>query len=145
MNIGMVGLGKMGANLVRRLRRGGHRCYVYDLNRDNVSAVVNEGVVPCRSIEDLACQMATPRVVWVMVPAGEPTEQAIGQLRKSLSAGDIVVDGGNSFFKDDVRRASSLAERGILFADVGTSGGIWGLERGYCLMVGGETDVFERL
>jgi 6-phosphogluconate dehydrogenase len=145
MQLGMVGLGRMGANMVRRLMRGGHECFVFDLNAESVKQMEGEGAGAARSIEDLVGKMQKPRAVWVMVPAGDPTEKTIEGLSNFMSDGDVIIDGGNSHFKDDVRRAKSLGEKGIHYVDVGTSGGIWGAERGYCLMVGGENEVFDRL
>jgi 6-phosphogluconate dehydrogenase len=145
MQIGLIGLGRMGANMARRLMRGGHRVVVYDRDPDRIQAVVDEGATGASSITDLARRLERPRAVWVMVPAGDATEQAITALGAALEGGDTVIDGGNSFFKDDVRRARMLAERHIRHLDAGTSGGVWGLERGYCLMVGGNRDAFAEL
>jgi len=145
MQLGMIGLGRMGANMVRRLMRGGHECFVFDLNADSVKQLESEGASGARTIEDLVEKMQKPRAVWVMVPAGDPTEKVVDKLSKFMSGGDIVIDGGNSHFKDDVRRAKTLEEKGIHYVDVGTSGGIWGAERGYCLMVGGEKVAFDLL
>ena len=145
MQLGMVGLGRMGANMVRRLMRGGHRCVVYDLDAANVAALVKEGAIGATSLADLAAKLAAPRAVWVMVPAGKPTEDTIAALAPHLAAGDAVIDGGNTFFKDDIRRAQGLGAKGIHYVDAGTSGGIWGLERGYCLMVGGDDATVARL
>jgi 6-phosphogluconate dehydrogenase len=145
MQLGMIGLGRMGANMVRRLMRGGHECFVFDLNAESVRQMESEGAGGAKAIEDLVGKMQKPRAVWVMVPAGGPTEKTVEELARFMSAGDVIIDGGNSHFKDDVRRAKSLAEKGIHYVDVGTSGGIWGTERGYCLMIGGEKAVFDRL
>ncbi|OGP84761.1 MAG: 6-phosphogluconate dehydrogenase (decarboxylating) [Deltaproteobacteria bacterium RBG_13_65_10] len=145
MQLGMIGLGRMGANMARRLMKAGHACVVYDQEPANVEALAREGAVGAVSLEDLLGTLAPPRTVWVMIPAGEPTEQTVRVLGERMAKGDVVIDGGNSHFKDDVRRARHLAERGIHYVDVGTSGGIWGSERGYCLMVGGEADVVGRL
>jgi 6-phosphogluconate dehydrogenase len=145
MQIGMIGLGRMGANMVRRLLGGGHECAVYDVNPASVQAIAAEGARPSKSLEDLASQLRRPRAVWIMVPAGQPTEDVILELANIMEPGDVVIDGGNSYFKDDVRRSRLLAQRGIRFADAGTSGGVRGLERGYCLMVGAEPEVFEQL
>jgi 6-phosphogluconate dehydrogenase len=141
----MIGLGRMGANMVRRLMRGGHDCVVFDLNADNVKALANEGATGAESLDDFVAKLNAPRAVWIMVPAGNPTEQTVLTLAQKLAAGDIIIDGGNSFFKDDVRRSKMLAERGINYVDVGTSGGIWGLERGYCMMIGGPAEVAQHL
>jgi 6-phosphogluconate dehydrogenase len=145
MQIGMVGLGRMGGNMARRLMRGGHECVVTDLNASNVEQLANEGAAGARSLEDFVAALRPPRVAWVMVPAGDPTEHTVRALGALMSPGDVIVDGGNSYFKDDVRRAKLLEAKGILYLDAGTSGGVWGAERGYCLMVGGPRDAFERL
>ncbi|MBI2889574.1 MAG: decarboxylating 6-phosphogluconate dehydrogenase [Nitrospirae bacterium] len=140
MEIGMVGLGRMGSNMVRRLIRGGHRCVVYDLSVANVQALGKEGAHGAASIQDLVNKLSTPRAVWVMVPAGTPTEETVAALSSLMSDRDVIIDGGNSYFKDDVRRAKALAAKGIYYVDVGTSGGIWGVERGYSLMIGGDSE-----
>jgi len=145
MQLGMIGLGRMGANMVRRLMRGGHECFVFDLNAESVKRLEGEGAGGAGTVEELVEKMRKPRAIWVMVPAGAPTEKTIDALSRFMSDGDIVIDGGNSHFKDDVRRAKSVGEKGIHYVDVGTSGGIWGAERGYCLMVGGEKGVFDHL
>ncbi len=137
MQLGMIGLGRMGANMVRRLMRGGHACVAFDRNVDNVKQLQKEGATGARSLDELVSRLERPRVAWVMVPAGGPTEETVGALSERLEAGDIVIDGGNSYYKDDVRRAEQLRPRGIHYVDVGTSGGIWGLERGYSMMIGG--------
>ena len=137
MQLGMVGLGRMGANMVRRLTRGGHECIVFDLNPANVESLAKDGATGVRSLEDMAQQLAKPRAVWVMVPAGPPTDQTVQALGECLEPDDIVIDGGNTHFKDDVRRSRNLQQRGIHYVDVGTSGGVWGVERGYCMMIGG--------
>jgi 6-phosphogluconate dehydrogenase len=145
VELGMVGLGKMGSNMTRRLLEGGHRLVVYDRDTDPVKVVVALGAVAAESLEDLVSKLATPRVVWVMVPAGEPTESVVAALSEMLDPDDTVIDGGNSNYKDSQRRATLLAEEGVHFVDVGTSGGIWGLTEGYSLMVGGERAVVDRL
>jgi 6-phosphogluconate dehydrogenase len=145
MNLGMIGLGKMGSNMARRLMRGGHSCAVYDIDPANVREMEREDALPCFSINELIKSQKTPRILWVMVPSGQATESIITELKEKLDAGDLVVDGGNSHFKDGVRRSKSLAEKGIQFMDVGTSGGIWGLERGYCMMIGGSDENFRKL
>ncbi len=145
MELGLIGLGRMGANMSRRLMRGGHRCVVYDRAPEAVAALVTEGARGAGSVEALISQLAPPRAVWLMLPAGAPTEEAVEALAGKLSAGDAVIDGGNSYFKDDVRRARSLLAKDIHYLDVGTSGGVYGAERGYCLMVGGGKPQFDRL
>ncbi len=145
MQLGMIGLGRMGANMVRRLMRGGHDCVVFDLNADSVKALASEGATGAESLDDFVAKLNAPRAVWIMVPAGNQTEQTVLSLAAKLAAGDIIIDGGNSFFKDDVRRSKMLAERGINYVDVGTSGGIWGLERGYCMMAGGPAETVKYL
>ena len=144
MQIGMIGLGRMGANMVRRLTRGGHQCVVYDVNPEAVTQLVHPGVAGASSLEDLVAQLAAPRVAWLMVPAAV-VDQDLAQLAPLLAAGDIVIDGGNSFYRDDIRRGAELQQRGIHYLDVGTSGGVFGLERGYCLMIGGAPDAVRRL
>jgi 6-phosphogluconate dehydrogenase len=138
MQLGMVGLGRMGGNLVQRLLRHGHSCVVYDKSADAVAALAGKGAIGSRSLDDLAAKLDAPRVVWLMLPAGKATDATVRQLHGVLQPGDIMIDGGNSFYKDDVRRARELKTKGIHYIDVGTSGGIWGLDRGYCLMIGGE-------
>jgi 6-phosphogluconate dehydrogenase len=145
MDIGMVGLGRMGGNMAQRLLRGGHRVVGWATDPAAVEALVAAGGTGARSLEDLVARLPAPRAVWVMVPAGAPTEDTVRVLGERLASGDAVVDGGNSFFKDDVRRAQMLAGRGIRYLDAGTSGGVYGLERGYCLMVGGDRAAFDRL
>lgn len=145
MQIGMVGLGRMGGNMVRRLMRGGHECLVFDLNAENVAQIAAEGAIATGSMAEMVERLAAPRAIWIMVPAGEATQQTVETLGGMLSPGDIIIDGGNSNFKDDVRRAAMLSERGIHYVDVGTSGGVWGAERGYCLMIGGEESSFRHL
>lgn len=142
MQIGLVGLGRMGANMVRRLQKGGHKCTVFDLNAENVKKLVDEGSGGASSLEDLVRSLPKPRVVWVMVPAGKATENTVQTLAHSMEAGDIIIDGGNSFYKDDIRRACEFKKTGIGYCDAGTSGGVWGIERGYCLMVGAEEETF---
>jgi 6-phosphogluconate dehydrogenase len=137
MRLGMVGLGKMGGNMVQRLLRGGHEVAVFDLNAEAVQKLAGLGATAAGSLEELAGALQAPRVVWVMVPAGDPTEQTLRSLAELLQPGDVLIDGGNSNFHDSKRRAAELGARGIGFIDAGTSGGVWGLENGYCLMVGG--------
>jgi 6-phosphogluconate dehydrogenase len=145
MQLGIVGLGRMGGNIARRLMRAGHATVVHDRNNEAVGTLVQEGSTGAHDLEALVKALDTPRAVWVMLPAGEPTEQTIQKLAELLEPGDAIIDGGNTFYKDDVRRAAMLAERGLHYLDVGTSGGVWGLDRGYCMMIGGEKDAFERL
>ncbi|WP_349263448.1 phosphogluconate dehydrogenase (NAD(+)-dependent, decarboxylating) [Actinocrinis sp.] len=145
MQLGMVGLGRMGANIVRRLMRDGHTCVVFDVNPEVVKALESEGATGASSVEDFVQKLTAPRAAWVMVPAGELTEKAIEDLASHMAAGDTIIDGGNSYYRDDIRRAAALAGRGIHLVDCGTSGGVWGLERGYCLMIGGDPAVVERL
>jgi 6-phosphogluconate dehydrogenase len=143
--LGMVGLGRMGAGIVRRLLRDGHRCVGYDVSAQAVQALVADGAVGAASLEELAAALKPPRAVWVMVPAGEITDSTIAAAAEVLAPGDTIIDGGNSHYRDDIRRAAELRKKGIHHVDVGTSGGVWGLERGFCLMIGGEQKVVERL
>ncbi|MEO7429563.1 MAG: NAD(P)-binding domain-containing protein, partial [Acidimicrobiales bacterium] len=145
MELGMVGLGRMGANLVRRLQAGGHDCVVFDVEPDAVEALENEGATGSSSIADLVSKLSAPRAVWLMVPAGEITAKTVRDLAENLEEGDVIIDGGNSYYRDDIARAESVRAKGIHYVDVGTSGGVWGLERGYCLMIGGEAEVVEDL
>ena len=143
MQIGVVGLGRMGGGIVRRLLTAGHKIVAYDQNPKAAESL--HGAVPANSLADLAQKLDTPRAVWVMLPAGQPTEKTVEELAAHFAKGDIIVDGGNSFYKDDVRRAKALAEKGIDYVDVGTSGGVWGLERGFCMMIGGPKEAVARL
>lgn len=145
MQIGMIGLGRMGANMARRLMRAGHACVVYDRSAETVKTLAADGATGTDSVAALVRALAAPRHVWVMVPAGAATEAVIGELGALLEPGDTIIDGGNTFFKDDIRRAQSLAARQLHYVDAGTSGGVYGLERGYCLMIGGEPAVVRRL
>jgi len=145
MRLGMVGLGRMGANMTRRLVRGGHEVVVTDLSPDNVKQIAGEGAIASASLDDFVSKLGKPRVAWLMVPAGGPTEQTVQALAQRMKSGDIIIDGGNSYFKDDVRRSKQLSEKGIHYVDVGTSGGVWGLERGYCMMIGGPKEVVQLL
>ncbi|HYL58074.1 MAG TPA: decarboxylating 6-phosphogluconate dehydrogenase [Candidatus Acidoferrales bacterium] len=144
MQMGMVGLGRMGANMVRRLLRGGHQCVVFDVSAAAVKELVGEGAVGAASLDDFAAKLNKPRVAWMMVPAAV-VEQTLGELARRFEKGDIIVDGGNSYYIDDIRRAEALAAKGIHYVDSGTSGGVWGLERGFCQMIGGETGVVKHL
>jgi len=144
MQLGMIGLGRMGANMVRRLIGGGHECVVFDRSAKAVEDLAKEHATGAASLADFARQLAKPRAIWLMVPAGV-VDQTIADLLPLLDKGDILIDGGNSYYVDDIRRAKELAPQGIHYVDVGTSGGVWGLERGYCMMIGGETDVVQRL
>ncbi len=145
MQVGMVGLGRMGGNMARRLMRDGHEIVGYASDPAGVKAIAADGGTGTTTLDDLVRALRPPRVVWVMVPAGAATEQVVTDLAKRMSSGDTIVDGGNSFYKDDVRRMKMLRPNGIHYVDVGTSGGVWGLERGYCLMIGGEREIVERL
>jgi len=145
MDLGMVGLGRMGANMARRLMRDGHRIVAYDVNPDTVSELAAEGAEGASSLEDLASKLSAPRSVWMMVPAGEITEKTVSDVAAVLDTGDAIVDGGNSYYRDDIRRAAKLGESGIDFVDCGTSGGVFGLDRGYCLMIGGPDGAVQRL
>ena len=145
MRIGMVGLGRMGANMTTRLGQGDHEVVAYDVNAEAVSTAAAGGALAASSLEDLVAQLQAPRAVWVMVPAGDITEQTVTRLGELLDAGDIVIDGGNSRWSDSKRRGAALAERGVAYVDAGTSGGIWGLQEGYCLMVGGDPAVIDTL
>jgi 6-phosphogluconate dehydrogenase len=144
MQLGMIGLGRMGANMVRRLVRDGHDCVVYDMSQPAVQSLAADGAIGAGSLQDFVSKLARPRAVWLMVPAAV-VDRTIESLTPLLEPGDIVIDGGNSYYVDDIRRAKELAPRGIHYVDVGTSGGVWGLERGYCMMIGGEPDVVRHL
>ena len=144
MQLGMIGLGRMGANMVRRLLRGGHQCSVYDMSPKAVAELVKEKAVGAASLAEFAASLTKPRAVWLMIPAGV-VDKTIADLLPNLERGDILIDGGNSYYIDDIRRAKELAPKGIHYVEVGTSGGVWGLERGYCMMIGGEPDAVKRL
>src|SRR5271163_1150038 len=144
MQLGMIGLGRMGANMVRRLLKGGHHCAVYDMSATAVAALVKEKAVGAGSLAELVKSLEKPRAVWLMVPAGV-VDKTIADLLPHLERGDILIDGGNSYYIDDIRRAKELAPKGIHYVEVGTSGGVWGLERGYCMMIGGEAEAVKRL
>ena len=145
MKIGLIGLGRMGGNIARRLMKNGHEVVAYDRDAEAVKKLAADGAEGADSLDDMHAKLDSPAIWWVMVPAGEPTEQTVQAIAEKASAGDIVIDGGNSFYKDDIRRAKALADKGIRYVDVGTSGGVWGLERGYCMMIGGEKDTVEYL
>jgi 6-phosphogluconate dehydrogenase len=142
MKIGMIGLGRMGMNMVRRLLRGGHEVIAYNRSPEKTEEIAKEGAVAAFSLSDLVEKLPTPRVAWMMLPAGQPVDDHLLQLKEILAPGDIVIDGGNTYYKDDIRRAESVAEKGIRFMDVGVSGGIWGLKIGYCLMIGGTKETY---
>ena len=144
MQIGLIGLGRMGANMVRRLMRNGHQCVVYDVHADAVQSLVKEGAVGASSLDDFVKKLSKPRPVWLMVPAGV-VDSSIHEFASRLESGDILIDGGNSYYIDDIRRAAELKTKGIHYVDVGTSGGVWGLERGYCQMIGGEEPIVKHL
>src|SRR3981081_37926 len=145
MQLGMIGLGRMGGNIVRRLMRAGHHCVVYDKSADAVRGLAGEGAAPSRDLADFVGQLDKPRAVWVMLPAGAITHATVVELADLLQPGDTLIGGGSSFFQDDVRHAEMLNAKGIRYLDVGTSGGVWGLERGYCMMIGGDKDAAEHL
>jgi 6-phosphogluconate dehydrogenase len=145
MKIGVVGLGRMGGNMARRIMRAGHGCVVFDANPNARAELVAAGAQSADGLDAMAQALERPRAVWIMLPAGRITEETVLQLKDLLEAGDIVIDGGNSYYKDDIRRAKLLAEKGLHYVDCGTSGGVWGLERGYCMMIGGATEAVERL
>jgi len=146
MQIGMIGLGRMGANIVRRLmKKGGHQAVVYDKDSKAVAAIGADGATGTKGLEELVQKLEKPRAIWIMLPAGKITESTIDALAKLLDRDDVIIDGGNTFWQDDIRRAKALREKGIHYIDVGTSGGVWGLERGYCMMIGGDKAVVDRL
>ena len=145
MQLGMIGLGRMGGNIVRRLLRAGHKCVVWDRDPNPGQALAAEGALAAQHVAGLVAALTAPRHIWIMLPAGEATESMIATLAPLLSPGDTIIDGGNTFWKDDIRRAAAMRERGLSYIDVGTSGGVWGLERGYCMMIGGDKTVVDRL
>ncbi len=145
MELGIVGLGRMGGNISQRLMRAGHRTVVYDRNEAAVHALADKGAAPSSGLKDMVAKLTPPRAVWVMLPAGKITEATVAELADLLQDGDTIIDGGNTFYKDDIRRARELAGKGVTYVDVGTSGGIWGIERGYCMMIGGDEAVVRRL
>lgn len=145
MQIGVIGLGRMGANIVRRLIRHGHECVVFNRTPDKIKQLAEEGAKPAYTLDDFIHKLDSPRVIWLMLPAGDPTESMIDELARQLSPEDIIIDGGNSYYVDDIRRSNELVAKGIHYLDVGTSGGVWGLERGYCLMIGGAVTAVQHL
>jgi 6-phosphogluconate dehydrogenase len=145
MKIAVVGLGRMGGNIVRRLERNGHSCVVFDKNQKAVDDLVATGSKAAANLKEVVAALEKPRAVWVMLPAGQITQSTVEELGSAMEAGDIIIDGGNSYYKDDIKRAKVLAEKGIRYVDVGTSGGVWGLERGYCMMIGGDKDAVDHL
>src|SRR3954463_2898048 len=145
MELGMVGLGRMGANMARRLMRDGHRIVAYDVSADAVAALEKDGAAGASSLEEMASKLSAPRSVWIMVPAGEITEKTVEDVAAVLESGDAIVDGGNSYYRDDIRRVAKVGEKGIDYVDCGTSGGVFGLDRGYCLMIGGPDRAVERV
>ncbi len=145
MQLGMVGLGRMGANIVRRVMRDGHETVVYDVNEAPIKELAGEGATGASTLDDFVASLSTPRAVWIMVPAGDITERTVADLASRLEPGDMIIDGGNSYYRDDIRRAAELKAKGIHYVDVGTSGGVFGLDRGYCLMIGAEDDIFSHL
>ncbi|HEY5239024.1 MAG TPA: decarboxylating 6-phosphogluconate dehydrogenase [Rhizomicrobium sp.] len=145
MQLGIIGLGRMGGNIARRLMRAGHEVAVYDRDAKAVDALAKEKAMPAHALTDFTKLLSAPRAIWIMLPSGAPTEETVAQLGNVLEKGDAIIDGGNTFYKDDIRRAKELRARGIDYLDVGTSGGVWGLERGYCMMIGGDKAVVDRL
>jgi 6-phosphogluconate dehydrogenase len=145
MDIGIIGLGRMGGNIAKRLMRGGHKCVVLDRNQDAVKDVEGAGAMAAKDSADMLKKLSSPRAVWLMLPAGAITEKVLAEVAALMREGDILIDGGNSFYKDDIRRARTLREKGIRYVDAGTSGGVWGLERGYCLMIGGDPETVTHL
>ena len=145
MQLGMVGLGRMGGNMTRRLMHGGHSMVVWNQTADPIKQLASEGATASSSLEDMVSKLKAPRAVWVMVPAGDPTETTVQKLAQYLQPGDAIIDGGNSYFKDDVRRSKELQSKGLHYIDVGTSGGVWGIDRGYCMMIGGPKEAVQRL
>ncbi|MFL6737155.1 MAG: phosphogluconate dehydrogenase (NAD(+)-dependent, decarboxylating) [Sphingomonas sp.] len=145
MQLALIGLGRMGANIARRLIRGGHQVVGFDRDQKAVRKIVEDGASGAASLEEILAKLKAPRIFWIMLPAGVPTEETVAALRAIAQPGDIIIDGGNTFYKDDIRRSRECAETGVYYVDVGTSGGVWGLERGYCLMIGGERHIVDLL
>ncbi len=145
MKLGVIGLGRMGGNISLRLMKHGHECVVYDNSEKAVDGIVGQGAAKSSGLDDMVKQLPSPRIVWVMLPSGHITEETVQALGTMMEKGDIIIDGGNSMYKDDIRRAAALREKGIVYVDVGTSGGVWGLQRGYCMMIGGEKDAVQHI
>jgi 6-phosphogluconate dehydrogenase len=145
MQLAIIGLGRMGSNIARRLLRGGHQIVAFDRNQSEIDELAADGAIGASSLEDIVAKLRSPRIFWIMLPAGAPTESTIDTLLDHVSPGDIIIDGGNTFYKDDIRRAKAAAEKQAIYIDVGTSGGVWGLERGYCMMIGGEKSAVDYL
>ena len=145
MELGIVGLGRMGGNISQRLMRAGHKTVVYDRNEEVVHTLAGKGAQPSTGLADMVAKLTPPRAIWIMLPAGKITESTVSELADLLQSGDTIIDGGNTYYKDDMRRARTLKEKGIIYVDVGTSGGIWGIERGYCMMIGGDKEAVDRL
>jgi 6-phosphogluconate dehydrogenase len=145
MRLAMIGLGRMGANIARRLMRGGHEIVAFDRDPEAVATLASEGAVAAESLDDLVAKLSGPRIFWVMLPAGDPTQSTVDRLMELSGPGDIIIDGGNSFYKDDIRRGAAAKEKQLHYVDVGTSGGVWGLDRGYCMMIGGDKETVDLL
>ena len=145
MKLGMIGLGRMGANIARRLVRHGHEMVVWDHTSETVQKLAGEGMIPADSLQDMHDKLDDPKIFWVMLPAGDATESTVNALSEMMGGSEIIIDGGNTFYKDDIRRAKALKDKGVAYVDVGTSGGVWGLERGYCMMIGGDKDAVDHL
>ena len=145
MKIGLIGLGRMGGNIARRLMKNGHEVVAYDRDADAVKKLSGDGAIAADSLDDMRAKLDTPAIWWVMLPSGDPTEQTVAAIAEKAAKGEVIIDGGNTFYKDDIRRAKTLSEKGLHYVDVGTSGGVWGLERGFCMMIGGEDETFAML
>ena len=145
MKIGLIGLGRMGGNIARRLMKNGHEVVAYDRDADAVKKLSGDGAIAADSLDDMRAKLDTPAIWWVMLPSGDPTEQTVAAIADKAAKGEVIIDGGNTFYKDDIRRAKTLSEKGLHYVDVGTSGGVWGLERGFCMMIGGEDETFAML
>ena len=142
MKIGLIGLGRMGGNIARRLMKNGHEVVAYDRDAEAVKKLSGDGAIAADSLDDMRSKLDTPAIWWVMLPSGDPTEQTVAAIADKAAKGEVIIDGGNTFYKDDIRRAKALTEKGLHYVDVGTSGGVWGLERGFCMMIGGEDETF---